>query len=74
MRGTHARAREECEEEGVAETKGYELTTTLIPSYPPKPGGRGRELRGEAEPWKKAEMGGRWGIFLAMFLFLFMLL
>jgi len=45
--GPHAEAREECEEEGAAETTCDELTTTPIPN------------RIEVEPGKKGGVGGR---------------
>ncbi|KAK4810860.1 LOW QUALITY PROTEIN: hypothetical protein QYF61_008832 [Mycteria americana] len=53
--GPHAGAGEECEEEGAAEAKHYELTTTPIPLC--HSGGGGRRIRSEAEPRKKRGVG-----------------
>jgi len=62
--GPHDGAEEKSEEEGVSETKYYELTATLLPQPLRCSGEGGGRVRGDVEPRKKGGWGdsGFWGI------------
>ena len=72
--GPHAGAGEECEEEGAAEMKHYELPLTLIPfpSFCATQGRGSRRLRSEVELGEEGRCGKK--VVLDFFLFLITLL